>query len=75
MEICINEYIRTKQGFIAKLIAIDKDIQCLIFDKPIWEVDYKPSNIINFKAFNKRLYKHSPNIINLVEVRRLCEWV
>ena len=71
----IGEYVRTKTGYIAKLIGINRELGLLEFDKPIYKEKYKPSNIISFTKFNKRYLKHSKNIIDLIEVRRLCEWI
>lgn len=68
MKIEVGEYVRTKNGEIAKIIDIVKPINAniLLFDvnlKEIW-LNEVGLNIIN----------HSKNIINLIEVRRLCEW-
>lgn len=67
-EIKVGEYVRTKQGYIAKLININREFGLLEFDKNIYKESYKPSNIINFNKFNKRYLKHSKNIIDLIEV-------
>lgn len=67
-EIKVGEYVRTKTGYIAKLIGINREFGLLEFDKNIYKESYKPSNIINFNKFNKRYLKHSKNIIDLIEV-------
>ena len=58
-EIKVGEYVRTKEGNIYKYTdEIRNDIQ-----------------LQEFILCNKgKAIKHSPNIIDLIEVRRLCEW-
>ena len=68
-----NQYVRTTQGYIAKLTgckydSFRDDIDLLIFDKPIWKVNYKPSRCILRKDLNNRLYKHSSMLIDLVQI-------
>lgn len=61
MEIEIGEYVRTHLGTIGKIIGFDRDIEKYITD--------------NFKAFYEvSVYKHSKNIIDLIEERGLCKW-
>lgn len=64
----VGEYIRTKQGYIAKLININREFGLLEFDKPIYKENYKPSNIISFVKFNKRYLKSSEEIAELIQV-------
>lgn len=64
-KIAINEYVRTKGGHIHKVTKIDDNklvywgkIQCG------WSLEQLKDIIL----------KHSKNIIDLIEVRRLCKW-
>lgn len=74
-EIEVNEYVRTKAGFIAKLIKTEK---CLIddnkidyiFNGNIVETFYRPSTIICEEDLYK-IKKHSKNIVDLIEVKDL----
>lgn len=71
MEIQIGEYVRTNNGVIIKADIID-------FEKlTISEVGkgYDFEDIEEMDNFIKNdIVKHSFNIIDLIEVRRLCEW-
>lgn len=67
-EIKVGEYVRTKNGYIAKFIHVDNKFGFLEFDKTIWKESYVPRKTISFSAFNKRIVKHSSNIIDLIEV-------
>lgn len=61
-EIKVGEYVRTKKDGICMLIEIDKDdLWCGYVDKPFW---LRLDNIV----------KHSKDIIDLIEVRRLYKW-
>lgn len=55
-EIKVGEYIRTKQGEIAKIIDTN------IFDKTIYK------DVQGAKYYLEDITKHSPNIIDLIEV-------
>lgn len=68
MEIQVGEYVRTKQGYIAKLLEIDRELKLLIFEKPIWKEKYNPKKTISFINFNSRVKSHSFNIIDLIEI-------
>lgn len=71
MKIEIGEYVRTNNGVIIKADIID-------FEKlTISEVGkgYDFEDIEEMDNFIKNdIVKHSFNIIDLIEVRRLCEW-
>ena len=58
MEIEVNDYVRTDKGYIVKIDEEKKNLQMLKF------LDVEYGNIV----------KHSKNIIDLIEERRLCEW-
>ena len=62
-EIKVGEYVRTKKDGICKLLNIENDYMwCGYVDKPFW---LRKDNIV----------KHSKNVIDLIEVRRLCKWI
>ena len=67
----VGELIRTKDGFIAKLEDVEDIDEDMHGNKRIslWAEDfggcYQEPHIIE---------KHSFNIIDLIEVRRLCKW-
>ena len=69
-EIEVGDYVRTKDGLIAKLINIDEDEYC--FDNKIkWYYEYYSKEVYaeDWKDFVKyEVVKHSPNIIDLIEV-------
>lgn len=78
MEIKVGEYVRTQRG-IAKI----EDLVCgqdAYFDNEnIIEPDYINLYINNGidiygSIFRDLVVKHSKNIIDLIEERRLCEW-
>ena len=83
----VGDYIRTKYGKIGKIIDLNES---LVFSPTtnkgkieyIWS-KVKGLNVdtnYNFDDENDRYFendivKSSPNIIDLIEVRRLCEWL
>ena len=58
-----NEYCRTKLGEIFKVVRINELDRNIVYDK--YGASYYRENIT----------KHSKNIIDLIEERRLCEWL
>lgn len=72
MEICVNEYVRTTNKGIKRIDNIDnnktvnKYLYCIGED---W--DGKCYGFIK----TTEILKHSPNIIDLIEERRLCKWL
>ena len=58
-EIKEGEYVRTKDGHIFKTDKENKNIQI--------------NEFINIGGV-RDIVKHSPNIIDLIEIRRLCKW-
>lgn len=67
-EIKVGEYCRNNRGYIFKGIKImgnENESQVGIFDE---EGRYN-----NLKLFP--IKKHNPNIIYLIEARRLCKWL
>ena len=77
MEICVNEYVRTKGGHIRKVSKIMPcyENELLLSDTYYIEFDGK-GNISTYK--NKQveefITKHSFCLIDLIEERRLCKW-
>ena len=68
-EIKVGEYIRSKDGYIGKVQKLKPDFE--------YNQNYLICEKDNVMASNytENIAKHSPNIIDLIEVRRLCEWV
>lgn len=64
----VGEYVRMINGLIAKIVTIDKDNH-FILDRYYAGGRY----LIEIEVKNDIL-KHSKNIIDLIEVRRLCKW-
>lgn len=69
MEI-IGEYVRTRYGYIAKITEIDKYIW---FNEKVNKESGMAVYELSKLEFKNLVVKHSPNIIDLIEVRRLCE--
>ncbi len=70
MEIKVGEYVRTKDGLIAKLININ-DYECVFDSRIQWFYEYYREDIDfdDWKDFvEEKIVKHSPNIIDLIEV-------
>ena len=71
MEIEVGEYVRTKYGYIAKLMKKDKE--CWEFDNIIIDSDDKMLLFCsedNWYGYDQRkdIKKHSKNLIDLIEV-------
>lgn len=75
-EIKVEDYIRTNEGIIEKIKRIEFDkndtsLKWYVFDKKRSDM-----NVIDEIYINKTyITKHSKNIIDLIEERRLCEWL
>ena len=67
-EIRVGEYIRTPYDTIEKVVEIEKQ-ECRAFTTVITDMSWYQLEWL--KAWGT---KHSPNLIDLIEVRRLCEW-
>lgn len=79
-EIKVGEYVRTTQGYIAKITDIDDKfihadttIYCDYEESPLMFIEEKMLDGTIFKA-SDYILKHSPNIIDLIQERRLCKW-
>ena len=66
MEIKVGEYVRTIDGYIRKVTQVNEKgtYQARAFGKYETDVDYKNSKCIS----EKKITKHSSNIIDLIEV-------
>lgn len=72
VDIEVGEYIRTKEGYLGKLIAINKqDYNYLVVDtsRNIRNDEYPPTYLY---LKNEDIAKHSKNIIDLIEE---CDYV
>lgn len=65
MEICVNDYVRTNNGIIRKVNNLFLNV--VIADKPYIEF-YKEEVIESIAIGRNEIVKHSPNIIDLIEV-------
>ena len=72
----VNEYVRTKDGRIAKIKSIDYEADIYRFDRIVYINDFKMESdvLYNNEMVKKLIVKHSKQLIDLVEVRRYCEW-
>lgn len=71
----VGEYVRTKQGKIAKLIEVSKN-NYYWFDNWIYKESGIPYQGFRIEDAERiRIVKHSKNIIDLIEVRRFCKWL
>ena len=70
MEIEVGEYVRTKRG-IAKVLEV-KTVQPKMHGQH--DVAYKIDKCPKMNVTETAFIKHNPNIRNLIEVRRLCEF-
>ena len=68
-EIKVNEYIRTKRGIIDKAVKILDDY--IFLESKFFITEYGGSCTFIKKT---DIVKHSPNLIDIIEERRLCEW-
>lgn len=68
-EIQVGEYVRTKYGYIAKVTEIG---HITWFDSTVFVVSGIPRYEMNKEEIGNVIVKHSFNIIDLIEIRRLC---
>ena len=64
-DISVGEYVRTVLG-IGKVTSLEQDLI---------NIDLGKKEMIDYNSMRFNIQKHSPNIIELIEVRRLCEWL
>lgn len=67
MKIEVGEYVRTKEGYIAKITEIDHYIW---FNSIINKISGIPKYSLSEIEYKELVIKHSKNILDLVEVRR-----
>ena len=60
-----GDYVRTVLG-IGKVTSLEQDLI---------NIDLVKKEMIDYNSMRFNIQKHSPNIIELIEVRRLCEWL
>lgn len=70
MEIKVGEYVRTKRGYLYKIKRIRKSN----VSEEVYIVRAHGDNY-SFYLRKDNITKHSKNIIDLIEVRRLCKWI
>ena len=63
-EIKVNEYVRSDLGSIGKVTRIE--------DNTTTKFYYEDKELI---TIDKRVVKHSFNLIDVIEERRLCKWI
>lgn len=69
-EIKVGEYVRSLvNGRISKILEISD-----LLEEPGIKY-YKTGNLTGFCSTENYQVKHSFNIIDLIEVRRLCKWI
>lgn len=68
-DIKVGEYVRTKSGNIGKVLDITN---VTMQKRKKYLIKWNISKAYYITAI--RIVKHSKNIIDLIEVRRLCKW-
>lgn len=71
-EIKVNEYVRTRQGRIDKVQEI-KTVSTKMDGNHIYGYKLKNNNI--YWLDKEWIVKHSSNLIDIIEERRLCKWI
>lgn len=71
-EIKVNEFVRLKNGRIVKVKDVDKEK--IYFDSDIYFLNGIPVFEME-DIFSDFIVKHSPNLIDIIEERRLCKWL
>lgn len=66
-EIKVGDFIRSNDGYIGKITSIRQN------SKRECDTYYSCDNCMA-SEFYERIKKHSKHIIDVIEVRRLCEW-
>lgn len=66
-EIKVNDFVRTKQGYIAKCVEVDEDVDYYTFDEFVQE-NYGDKYSSLCERELEDIVKHSSNIIDLIEV-------
>ena len=77
MEIKVGEYVRTKNGLIGKVNKIELAGSGVRFGGEYLSdtiIQFNDGKIYERRVKDRNITKHSFNLINLLEVRRLCKW-
>lgn len=69
-EIKVGEYVRTKRGIIDRVVKISDNY---IFLKTTFFITEYGGSCTFIKKTD--VAKHSPNLIDIIEERRLCKWI
>ena len=65
----VNEYVRTKKGIIGELIS-----ETLSYPEPSeWKLKVNNTEIVIVESEDYPV-NHSKQLIDLIEIRRLCKW-
>ena len=67
MEIEVGEFVRTKSGYIAKLIKYLENTETYMFDEYIQEIQNNRYTCISKNELKKEIVKHSKNLIDLIK--------
>lgn len=67
MEIEVGEFVRTKSGYIAKLIKYLENTETYMFDEYIQEIQNNRYTCISKNELKKEIVKHRKNLIDLIE--------
>ena len=83
----VGDYVRTKYGKIGKIIDFNKALvfSPITFKEELEDITSEETMLVvdtNYYFDDEKdtysendIVKSSPNIIDLIEVRRLCEWL
>lgn len=74
-EIKVGEYGRTNLGKIIKFAYLEKEPGKRYEDRVLLIKNNIVTNGFYYFKQDEKIVKHSPNIIDLIEERRLCEWI
>lgn len=66
-EIKVGEYVRTREGYIAKVKEINDKVKRYWFDNSILRISGICCYDLDFEPANNYIVKHSSNIIDLIE--------
>ena len=75
-EIKVGEYVRTIKGNICKVLSIREKHRFMTSSghPSVTPERYFVDNLKQYSISKPYVKKHSKNIIDLIEERRLCEW-
>lgn len=77
MEIKEEEYVRTNKGLVGIVNKIELAGRGLRFGGEFFTdtiIQFNDGKVYERRVTDKKILKHSFNLIDLIEVRRLCEW-